>query len=615
MSQLHYTILALIMFSMLIGCNHHSSAWHDMDSAENIMEVLPDSALIILKKIPSERLFYKEEKARYALLMSMALDKNYIDTTTFDVLQPAIDYYINNDKGEGDDKLRTHYYRGRIYQNQGDNSRAMTSFIRATEMNGISDTLTLARTHVAMSVLFYNAYAPEEMTQHALSAANLYDKLGIADLQMSCYIKAIGGSILSDNRNLADSILLLCDRVSDSTLKDQYDLEMYKLTYLLNYGSATDIAESIDKILGTEDITDDSYVEIARGYMNLGKPDLAEKYINMIDSSGMMSESQHYWITKSDVCKTNHNYKDALNAFIEFYCLETDEAFNKSSYYWSFINEQHATEIKAMKASQNKNIIILTTVIFVLFLTATVYILYYKNKLNKAKLNISETEITQLKIKHDLLSKTNENLELQRRNSELEKDRQLLVNENLTQETMRLETEKKNAELEKDRLALITENKEIQISQMNEEIDSLKTLLQQKIAISKPMENAVRERIEVLNSLIASVISDNIKYADAYEEWKKQALQDYETFMNSTRLAFKVSHPEFISHLEKSGLSDAEINYACLYALGLNGKEVGKYIHCQRHYHISSDIRKKLGLDINDTNIRTFIKRLMEQEN
>ena len=37
--------------------------------------------------------------------MSMALDKNYIDTTTFDIIQPAIDYYLS--KGNADEKLRT----------------------------------------------------------------------------------------------------------------------------------------------------------------------------------------------------------------------------------------------------------------------------------------------------------------------------------------------------------------------------------------------------------------------------------------------------------------------------------------------------------------------------
>lgn len=62
--------------------------------AENLMNTKPDSALTLLKNIPVTNIKGKEITAKYALLKSMALDKNYIDTTTFDVLQPAIDYYL-----------------------------------------------------------------------------------------------------------------------------------------------------------------------------------------------------------------------------------------------------------------------------------------------------------------------------------------------------------------------------------------------------------------------------------------------------------------------------------------------------------------------------------------
>ena len=60
------------------------------------MDAKPDSALVVLENIPSSSVKGKEAAARYALLKSIALDKNYIDTTTFDVLQPAIDYYVKN---------------------------------------------------------------------------------------------------------------------------------------------------------------------------------------------------------------------------------------------------------------------------------------------------------------------------------------------------------------------------------------------------------------------------------------------------------------------------------------------------------------------------------------
>lgn len=81
--------------------------------------------------------------------------------------------------------------------------------------------------------------------------------------------------------------------------------------------------------------------------------------------------------------------------------------------------------------------------------------------------------------------------------------------------------------------------------------------------------------------------------------------------MDSTRLAFAASHPKFMEYLEQHGLSMYEINYLCLYAIGLRGKEVGNYIQIKRHYIISHEIRKKLGIDEHETNIGLYIRKLM----
>ena len=83
----------------------------------------------------------------------MALDKNYIDKTSFEVLQPAIDYYEDN--GSATDKLRTYYYQGRIYQNAGNDAMAMEAFVKALSKGSQSnDILTKARTHFAQSNIY-----------------------------------------------------------------------------------------------------------------------------------------------------------------------------------------------------------------------------------------------------------------------------------------------------------------------------------------------------------------------------------------------------------------------------------------------------------------------------
>ena len=79
--------------------------------------------------------------------------------------------------------------------------------------------------------------------------------------------------------------------------------------------------------------------------------------------------------------------------------------------------------------------------------------------------------------------------------------------------------------------------------------------------------------------------------------------------MDSTRLVFAASHPKFMKFLVEHGLTTEEINYLCLYAIGLRGKEVGEYIQLKRHYNISSEIRKKLAIDEHETNIGIYVRR------
>lgn len=116
----------------------------------------------------------------------------------------------------------------------------------------------------------------------------------------------------------------------------------------------------------------------------------------------------------------------------------------------------------------------------------------------------------------------------------------------------------------------------------------------------------------MLNGLLAAHISDNTNYSKPYDKWIEMITQDRKRFMDSTRLAFKASHPAFMKYLEDHGLDESELNYVCLYAIGLRGKEIGEYIRLKRHYHMSSDIRKKLNLHEDDTNLGIYIRNLMK---
>ena len=105
-------IITIILALCLGSCGQHSKHWETLAQIESYIEERPDSALKVLQGMDKDELSGMEEKAKHALLLSMAMDKNYIDGTDFDVLQPAIDFYEDN--GSATDKLRTYFYQGRI---------------------------------------------------------------------------------------------------------------------------------------------------------------------------------------------------------------------------------------------------------------------------------------------------------------------------------------------------------------------------------------------------------------------------------------------------------------------------------------------------------------------
>lgn len=131
--------------------------------------------------------------------------------------------------------------------------------------------------------------------------------------------------------------------------------------------------------------------------------------------------------------------------------------------------------------------------------------------------------------------------------------------------------------------------------------------------MTEPVRQIIRQRLELLNSLLAKEITANESYAKPYRAWIDSIYKDKTAFMDSTRLAFQASHPGFIRYLEEHDLNNNEINYLCLYAIGLRGKEVGEYINKPGHVNISSAIRKKLGLDRHETNIGIYVRRLMKE--
>ncbi len=578
-----YVLNILVLCLILVGCQHNSEIGRQLDEAESFMLSAPDSSLNILNHIPTGDISDAKQKARYALLKSMALDKNYIDTTTFDVLQPAIDYYL--DHGTPDEKLRTLYYQGRIFLNKSDFDMAMQCFLKATDLkNECRDTLTFANMLVAQSILNFFSYQMEDYVSNNLIAADLYDKLSHDEYRQSSLIKALDGSIASGNKQLSDSIMTIVDSLSVILPESREESELVHQTYSIAFEPNNVIAEMLDTISDYTIKSDAAKLNIAAAYLKLNQYEKAADVLKLIDSDSEIAKSIRYLQLKPEILKAEGRYNEALDAYKTYFNAIDNENSNIFYQKTKVADGLHNLTLKNIQEIQHKNRIIWLSVCSILLLLLIIGVISYLYRLGKMKRILAEKEQHQLKL---------ENASLQNQNSILE----------LAKQTAELETEKQH---------LAGENMMLRISQLEAENEQLK-VLSEKDELPDDVKAVIKERIGILNALFAANILDKEPAATAYVDLVKREISDKEKFMNSNRLAFKVSHPMFIKYFEEHGLTEYEINYLCLYAIGLKGKEVGNYMELRRHYNISSDIRRKLGIDEHETNIGIYVRKLLKQ--
>ena len=551
-------LIKFMLLSMVVlttgSCDRYKTVREKLNVAENLMNAHPDSALVVLENIPASSVKGKEAAARYALLKSIALDKNYIDTTNFDVLQPAIDYYIKN--GKPDEKLRTFYYQGRIYQNKGDDDSAMRSFMNGCDLrHGVTDSLLLAHTLVAQGTLYFKQYKINDFVHYNMEAAKLYEAIGKDILAIKSYTNALDGYVIQNNKPAADSLMSICVPMVKKNPEGEAFLFPSLLSYTVNFCSSDEIKEVLTEYQNMELTTDETMI-FAKGYSKIGECDKAMALISNINPAENTWDSLKYASIKIDILERQGKYKEAFTLYRDY--SATLEHYQKEllSQDLLFSDKKHQLEMKNLIEIQDRDRIIGGTLCGIFALVILVGWLYYRGYRSKTKRILAEKE--------------NKNLRLE-------------------QENLRLE-----------------------IDQLEGERDNLKELQKEQSELAKPIKDVIKSRLDLLNGLLAKEITNNDRYAEPYNKWIDTVRNDKKKFMDSTRLAFAASHPKFMEYLEQHGLSTDEINYLCLYAIGLRGKEVGEYTQMKRHYIVSHEIRKKLGIDEHETNIGPYIRRLMK---
>ena len=545
-----YRLVAAVLAAItIVSCNdaRRSETYRLLEDVDSYIEARPDSALAVLEGIDKSELTSKELEAKYALLLSQALDKNYIDLQSDSIIAPAVNYYKYH--GTDDERFRTLYYAGRVYQNAGNIEAAMEKFVEAEHhISSQIDKTILARLFKAKAVAYQDIFDYRSAIAQAHKAAEYY----LSARDSLRYLSTLNSiAILYGQLDDKDAERKYLDILSSNRhLMNESQLNTY-YAVLLN-SSLSDSQEVVSGILSDylSTVTDASIIKwlsIADAYIVLDDYLAAVNALDNYILYGGRKDPAYNWISATLYEKLGE-YDKALN-FYKSYLQQTDEAdlliFESDT---KFIEERYQTEIKQIKANFISNIITVS-IIILLFIAGMIILL----------------------IKKQLLQKTAENMEL---------------------EIERLKYEK----MYSDALA---------------ERDFLNEIVE-KSSVREKTRQVISDRLEVLNKVIISHITDTSRdNRKAYEELEA-LISDRASFLESTKKTIENINPDFVSYLVSKGLTESEVNLCCLYAIGMKGKDIKDYTATASVYKDSSVIRQKLGLMENDTNLSNYLQDLLK---
>lgn len=566
--NIRHTLCIILLGFLIAACADTTEVEKYLAAADVHMEENPQMALETLESIDREMLTTRKVQAKFALLYTMALDKNYIDVASDSIIAPAVRYYQNH--GTAKDKLLTYYYNGVISLNAGDTERAMENYVEAERYVGeCGDKKAIAILYKAKMAIYSDLYEHDKAILQGKLAAQYF----LDDYDTLRYINTIN-DITAQYDLLDDSLAVVTnleairghwDIMTDAQKSNYYAIS---LSNALKHPVYLEIASLLQDY--QDHISAPRYIKwmvVANAYLTINDYKGASYALEQYDRYDGRVQLPYFWI-KASIQEHNGLYTDAIEIYKQYISFMDSDKLSVIEGDTKFIEERYKSELKVLKQSLYIIVITFTLLIIILIL------IILSQRMKKVK---EEKRIQKI---------------------EFDKERKVIVGE-------KEQVEAKYVLLKEEK-----EETERMFASLKAEIAQLKKIRKDK-SIDKDIIASVEQRLNVLNMFILAELSDSFEKI-AYAELGK-LMEDREGFLESTRKTFMVSHPKFMSYLQKKNLTEWEIGCCCLYCIGFNGAELSEYLNRKAIYNVNSIIRQKLDIPKGRTQIDVFLKQKMQE--
>lgn len=305
--------LTALLLLCAMGCGNHTAVKGVLDSAEAIMNERPDSALVLLENIDSAAVRGRATAARYSLLLSMALDKNVIDTADISIILPAVRYYER--RGDDLSKARTFFYYGRVLQNGNDNEAALEAVSKAELYADRTDDLYLQGLIADCKGRIYESSDElDEALQHYVQAADAFRSLYLRINEMYMLEMISGIYVLSND---SEKALEYAQDARDIALEagDASEIISTTLDVALAFYVGGDFQKALSELTGAADVYFSSvipssfYMLLSQIFLSMGDIASARDYAMLqleIEKASVPSSAIYALLEKIEYAAGNY---------------------------------------------------------------------------------------------------------------------------------------------------------------------------------------------------------------------------------------------------------------------------------------------------------------------
>ncbi len=405
--------LVAVFSLMIAGCHHDSATMRELSRIDSMVYHQQEKeALPLLQQMDTEP-FSKEERAYYAVLLSMAMYKNYVPCTSDSAINEAVGYF----KKSGDDLkyLKALVAQGCVNEDMGNLEQAVNSYHQAEALPLATDSSMIAYAKLRLGILYQSQVVGTNTValQKYQEAMPIFKAIGDKHYELVC-LTSIGGIYRNIDEKHDSAVICMKDAIKLALEQgDQY--HAFANRYLLSeHYLVREHNYLLGKEYGLQAISADpaiidhprAHYRLVKCYMLLGQPDSALYYLQHAPQATATNDSILYYELMSEL---EHQYwkneEKSKNYIQRAHAMADSITINGLNHRLLEVEKEYDHQLAVLNQlrseSRLKEALLLAALLALALMAVTSLVWRYKNQL---KMRQNEVEMLKADLDGSLAS-------------------------------------------------------------------------------------------------------------------------------------------------------------------------------------------------------------------